>query len=30
MISDTAKKNSKIKILKLLKDQKLLKNQMIH
>ena len=30
MISDTAKKNSKIKILKLLKDQKILKNQMIH
>ena len=29
-ISDTAKSNSKIQILKLLKDQKILKNQMIH
>ena len=30
-VSDTAKKNnSKIQILKLLKDQKILKNQMIH
>ena len=28
-ISDTAKNNSKIQILKLLKDQKILKNQMI-
>ena len=29
-ISDTVKNNSKIQILKLLKDQKILKNQMIH
>ena len=31
IVSDTTKKNnSKIQILKLLKDQKILKNQMIH
>ena len=29
-ISDTAKNNSKLQILKLFKDQKMLKNQMIH
>ena len=29
-ISNTVKNNSKIQILKLLKDQKILKNQMIH
>ena len=29
-ISDTVKNNLKIQILKLLKDQKILKNQMIH
>ena len=29
-VSDTAKNNLKIQILKILKDQKILKNQMIH
>ena len=29
-VSDTAKNNSKIQILKFLKNQKILKNQMIH
>ena len=30
IVSNTTKNNSKIQILKLLKDQKILKNQMIH
>ena len=30
IVSDTAKKNSKIQILKLLKDRKILKNKIIH